>query len=698
MPRYLRLIFIYLVCLTAHLVGYGQDSTQLYLDKIQLYLGANDAADQYDILSDLLNMSDPLDFNKLDLAIKENSISDPRIPAIKEFIRANDFYNKYKKDDAYASYIKMAEIGASIENKMIQSSGIGNASYLLSEKGELLQCLDLLKENLHVAANTGDLRDLSDFYSVIATTYNGLGMPDSSNYYFERTIEIDRKTNNISGMLANTKTLLEQYQRLDEVKKGLALCDDYIELADKVKSQGDQAYALFYKSIFLSKQNDYSEALAAIEKAIDIAEESKSVRIYSNLYLTRAKILEATGKINEAEADFKKSITFAEKEKDLTDYITASIDYGTHLTKQGDPAEALYILENVKSKIDSNQLKVYYPRIYNALAEVHKKRKNYGAAIQYQEKEIEIIKTNLDMKMLDMSKSNQTNLDLYKMEEKNRALELEKKIAEDVSRRRKSMFTFFLILTALLGGILWFVWVNQKQKQQLQQEKAKQEATNLEYQLIEKELSSLRSQMNPHFLFNSLSSINDYIMHEEPQLASRYLTKFSKLMRMILNNSKEKMITLEDEINAIELYVEMENLRFRNKFGFDLQVDPDLDRLQIMIPSMLIQPYIENSIKHGIRYLDDGGLIALQIEGQGEELHIRVEDNGIGRIESMKQKSGKDMMQKSHGMDITSNRIELLNKVHNIDPKIEIIDKENPTGTVVKIRLKKYLKSMMNES
>ena len=228
-------------------------------------------------------------------------------------------------------------------------------------------------------------------------------------------------------------------------------------------------------------------------------------------------------------------------------------------------------------------------------------------------------------------------------------------------------------------------------------QKAKEEAVEMEYRVLEKEMSALRSQMNPHFLFNSLSSINDYIMHEEPRLASRYLTKFSKLMRTILNNSKEKLISLEDELKAIDLYIEMENLRFKEKFEYRRLIDPSLDLNNVHIPSMLIQPYIENAIKHGLRNSKKEGVLTLNISESEGQIHIIIEDNGIGRIEAMKLKSIQGPGRKSHGMDITSDRIKLLNKIHKIDAKIEITDKENPSGTKVFLRIKLITKKDENE-
>lgn len=231
------------------------------------------------------------------------------------------------------------------------------------------------------------------------------------------------------------------------------------------------------------------------------------------------------------------------------------------------------------------------------------------------------------------------------------------------------------------------VYLNIKQNE-ITDLKSKEEQRELEKKMLEKELTALRSQMNPHFLFNSLASINDYIMHEKPQDASKYLTKFAKLMRIILNNSKQKTVSLQGELEAIKLYVELESLRFQGKFEFLLEVDPGIAISNIEIPSMILQPYIENAIKHGFVNLDSGGQLDLRIKQNKDNLTIEIEDNGIGRAKSREMKSEIEKGRKSHGLDITANRIDLINKLYDTNIRVQIIDKlnsGNPAGTKVEL-------------
>ena len=204
--------------------------------------------------------------------------------------------------------------------------------------------------------------------------------------------------------------------------------------------------------------------------------------------------------------------------------------------------------------------------------------------------------------------------------------------------------------------------------------------TDFSVQLAEVEMTALRAQMNPHFVFNSLNSINKFILTNEARTASRYLTKFSQLMRLILNNSKSKVISLEDELNTLSLYVEMEQLRFDQKFHFEKHIKTVDSLTRILIPPMLIQPYIENAIWHGLMPLEIPGKLSLSVIQSGHDLICTIEDNGIGRKKAMELKQKNGVRKKSMGMKITSERLQLVEALHHIKTDLEIIDKESTQG------------------
>lgn len=217
------------------------------------------------------------------------------------------------------------------------------------------------------------------------------------------------------------------------------------------------------------------------------------------------------------------------------------------------------------------------------------------------------------------------------------------------------------------------------------------EKLSREIQLANNELKALRAQMDPHFIFNSLSSIQSFIMSKDEESALRYLNKFAKLMRMILSNSEKSSITLREEIDSLKLYLELESLRWENKFDYLLEIDSKVEIDFYEIPSMLIQPYVENAIIHGVIPKTDGnGKIGIRISQTDTHIICTIEDNGIGRKKSQELRTKtSESLHESMGMKITNERLEALNKIHHSNLSTNIIDLEdenhNALGTKVEI-------------
>jgi Histidine kinase/7TM diverse intracellular signalling/7TMR-DISM extracellular 2 len=196
----------------------------------------------------------------------------------------------------------------------------------------------------------------------------------------------------------------------------------------------------------------------------------------------------------------------------------------------------------------------------------------------------------------------------------------------------------------------------------------------------ESELRTLRSQINPHFVFNSLNSIKSYILQQRPLEASEYLTDFSTLMRSILQHSKEKFISLSDELESTLLYVKLEKLRFEEGFSFNYEFQEGIDTDEILIPPMLLQPYIENAIRHGLMNKEGNRNLQLSVVEGEEQIIISIDDNGIGREQASLLRKNS-LKHQSMGMNINKERVELLKLTNDLHISINIIDKKLPDGS-----------------
>ncbi|MBS1621135.1 MAG: histidine kinase [Bacteroidetes bacterium] len=211
--------------------------------------------------------------------------------------------------------------------------------------------------------------------------------------------------------------------------------------------------------------------------------------------------------------------------------------------------------------------------------------------------------------------------------------------------------------------------------------------------ILETEMTALRSQMNPHFIFNSLNSIENFMMQNEKRLAISYLNKFARLIRMILDSSRAELVPLTKDLEALKLYVDLEQLRFKNKFNFRLEVNPELLRDNYRVPPLLIQPYVENAIIHGIAHSEKKDLyVSVTVTLLDEYIQYIVLDNGIGRQMSGSYNQQNKPNHKSLGLAITSERIKIFNKENRANGQVTITDlfdnNHQPSGTEVDIFIK----------
>lgn len=284
-----------------------------------------------------------------------------------------------------------------------------------------------------------------------------------------------------------------------------------------------------------------------------------------------------------------------------------------------------------------------------------------------------------------------------KQQEKVAQLNKDNKIKEQqlkYASRLKWLLIAVLLIVALSG---FFIYRNLKLKSKNEKLQNQKMQSELKLKATELEVQALRAQMNPHFIFNCLSSINRFILKNETEAASDYLTKFSRLIRMVLANSNKPFISLEDELDMLKLYLDMERLRFKNTFDYSINFTNSIDSGNVFIPPMLLQPFAENAIWHGLMHKQGHGKLEIALSLEDKILTCIISDNGVGRSKAAIFKSKSVEKQKSMGMQMTRDRLALLNHDIHEDTFLnveDIIDQEgNVSGT--RVILKMNYKSLM---
>lgn len=238
-----------------------------------------------------------------------------------------------------------------------------------------------------------------------------------------------------------------------------------------------------------------------------------------------------------------------------------------------------------------------------------------------------------------------------------------------------------IVISALVSIFLW--WrinvVKRREREKFQHEK----------QILELESMALRAQMNPHFIFNCLNSIKALVQQNKEEKSVLYLTTFSKLIRTLFNNADKKEISLHDEIETCELYLQLEAMRFDDRFSYNVQVQADLDLKSVFLPALIIQPFVENAIWHGVLPKAEGGHVSITVQEKNNAIEIVIEDDGIGRVQSQANKPPGGTKHESRGVQLTQSRLKLHNLLKERNAILTIIDKNDPgvSGTQVIIRL-----------
>ena len=310
---------------------------------------------------------------------------------------------------------------------------------------------------------------------------------------------------------------------------------------------------------------------------------------------------------------------------------------------------------------------------YKLLAEEFLKQKNPEKALRYFEEYAKLQDSSKHVRQRELDEAIALSNSLGKNQQRIDLLEKERQLSEkslEILKQDKDLkeeqldfknviigVLIVFLLLILLGG--YFVIRSAKEKRKVNQLLA---------------LKSLRGQMNPHFIFNALNSVNHYISQNDERKANRYLSDFSKLMRMVMDSSKHSLVPVNEELDMLRLYLQLEHARFSDKFDYTFEVSDTVADSDFELPPMLIQPYIENAIWHGLRYLEQKGTLIVSFEQIGHELLVTIKDNGIGRNKSLELKTLNQKKQLSIGMQNIENRIGIMNDLFKTNIRVEVTD------------------------
>lgn len=445
----------------------------------------------------------------------------------------------------------------------------------------------------------------------------------------------------------------------------------------------EQAAEFYDSSLELASKQAPQRAIQEKEKVADFYNQKSQFSAEIEL---RKKSLDELNRI-------PKSKTSGNKPMANSDTITTQrINYkiANAYIAQDKLAEAIPYLQQSIKEADAEDDLVVQKDATRKLSEVYKYKGEYSKALETYQQYVSVVDTLYVRKEQEISRAARFNREIAAKQSRISGLEQERElsqskydlalteqelIAENI--KRQTWVIYSLAFGLLLMGLVLFFFYRSNKQQKL--------ANNL------LALKSLRSQMNPHFIFNALNSVNNYIAKSDERSANRFLSDFSMLMRSVLENSEEDFIPLSKELDLLELYVKLEHSRFPDKFEYQIHVDESIEIEKFQIPPMLLQPYIENAIWHGLRYKEEKGFLKIDVhQKEKNELLIIISDDGIGRKKSRELKTSNQKKQESKGMGNIKKRIAILNDMYKDRIAVSITDLfENETGTKVELTLKR---------
>lgn len=582
-------------------------------------------------------------------------------------------------------------------------------------QGDYDQSLQHYKLALLIAEELDDISAISECYGEIGTLYNNQGNYDLALEYQQKALAIARQMvdedwiaicNNQIGNVYKKKAFftlalkhyieaLEYFERTSQLRRVAAI---YQNIGDIYYAQKDYEKALDYynrakqlsvetgnrqreadsyllSGLVMSSQGNHSQARNFIHLAIDLYNELGYRHGLDDCYIALGNTWLDEENWLEAENNYQKAFDFANSSNDKTSIAEAFNKIGLVHLRQKQFYESVAWLEKGLALAEETGSRELTMEASNLLSQLYGESDKPQLALQYFRK-YSVLKDSLFSASQYRSISEMEAIYEGSKKEQDIALLSERNLIQTmiISRRNRLLIlavVFFAVM--LLAAYLYFSNTRLK---------ASRKAVELENRL-------LRSQMNPHFIFNSLIAIQSYFYEHDPVKAGDFLAKFAELMRITLENSRAEFVLIEKELAMIRIYLELQALRFDNKFSFNITVDERIDAANIRIPPMLAQPFIENAVEHGLRNKSEQGRLSIGFIKNGKSLMVSAEDNGIGREASKHFRKSTEHL--SLAVPMIKERLDILSKKFRSKFGMEITDlydqDGNPAGTRVEITM-----------
>lgn len=574
--------------------------------------------------------------------------------------------------------------------------------WISAQNREIVSEIQSQSNNLESAIKNNDEKKQAEIYISIADSYYNQNNFRKSEENLLKAKYIYEKTSDKNGLALVSRKLAQSQENQNQIGKAAKNYQNAANYSSEKKQEmtNRNDYSRVASKSLMTKQKAVQENISLNETEENRDDLAKDYTNLADINVQQNNISKATENLNtayEISRSSQPSQALIINQK-MTDLYVNNKNFDKAIEVKKKVLKEEFVEDNSREKVNQIQ----------ELADIYLQKNDVNEAINLYKNAYKIslqkghtLEAQKSVQKLDSlyqnTGNNDASLDLYRdflvklpplvkndkslidgkiIEETEAKINLleKEKVLDNELIRKKNIFNYSLIVTLIILSALIFLIFRTLKRVQIKNKKIA--------------LQSLRREMNPHFIFNSLNSVNQFIATNNELEANQYLTKFSKLMRGVMENSSEDFIPFQQELDLLQNYLALEKTRFSDKFDFEISIDENLNQQNLLIPGMLIQPFLENAIWHGLRYRTEKGFLKLDFKKENQSLKIIIKDNGIGIEESKKQKTVHQKNREGRGMKNTLERIKLLNDLYKKEITCNLKDSEN--GVFVEIKLKLF--------
>jgi tetratricopeptide (TPR) repeat protein len=547
--------------------------------------------------------------------------------------------------------------------------GIANAYHVLGivafYQDDFTGALQHYSESLALRKRIGDRKGIAASQNNMAIIYSDMGnYPEAlKSHYASLKIEEEDGDKQAAGLSYNNIGIVNE--SLEEYDEAIRNYEKAVVLAREAGDKQGMGNAYNNIGIVWKKQGKYQDALKNYVLALELRKELGYPKGIFESYNNIGIIYYTLGNYEEALKNHELSLAISTKADYELGMANSRLNIGIVYLKQKQFAKAEPLLKHALAYYQSIRYKQNIMEAYEALTALYNDQKDYKRAMDY----FRLYVAQKDSLVNDHTKKELLQSAMkYEYEKKEAVAKVEQEKKEAIQneelQKRATQIKLYIALCILIVIVFVAVFLQMRNKRNT-------EKLRLENSLIDLEQKALRLQMNPHFIFNALNSIQSFITENNQSAARKYLSKFARLMRLIMENSARKTVSLQNEIDVLTDYLELTRLRFPEKFTFTITVDEQIDTSDCEIPPMLLQPFVENAVLHGLATKESDGKIEIRFQKEQNMIACVIEDNGVGRKQAMEKKLHTH---KSTGMLVTEERLKAFGEQNAVETNLQIVD------------------------